>query len=151
MIRKDTPMDQKSVITVKDITAIALKERKPGCEKGTLHDDAPVQTALYRVQPGSGVPTHEHAQVYDLFIGLKGVLKFGTRANAGTACSFSNLARSVECRPVCGMSYRIRAKPMRHCSYSFKPRAQSSITCRSRSAKWKPRCRFHQWLAKIPR
>ena len=38
---------------------------------------------------------------------------------------------------------------MRHCSYSFKPRAQSSITCRSRSAQWKPRCRFHQWLAKI--
>jgi mannose-6-phosphate isomerase-like protein (cupin superfamily) len=40
--------------------------------KGMLHEDAPVQTAVYRVQPGSGVPTHVHAKVYDIFIGVKG-------------------------------------------------------------------------------
>ena len=68
-------MAQESVITIHDITSIALKERRPGCEKGILHDDSPVQTAMYRVQPGSGVPTHEHAQVYDLFIGVKGNLE----------------------------------------------------------------------------
>jgi hypothetical protein len=59
-------MIQKPVITVGDITNIALEERRPGCDKGMLHEDAPVQTAVYRVQPGSGVPTHMHAQVYDL-------------------------------------------------------------------------------------
>jgi mannose-6-phosphate isomerase-like protein (cupin superfamily) len=31
-----------------------------------------VQTAVYRVQPGSGVPTHLHARVYDIFVGIKG-------------------------------------------------------------------------------
>jgi hypothetical protein len=62
-------MDQKPVITFEDITGIPFKERRPGCDKGVLHDDPPVQTAMHRVQPGSGVPTHEHAQVYDLFSG----------------------------------------------------------------------------------
>ena len=65
-------MSQKPVIRVEDITNIALQERRPGCEKGMLHEDAPVQTAVYRVKPGSGVPTHLHAHVYDLFIGVKG-------------------------------------------------------------------------------
>jgi hypothetical protein len=44
-------MSQKTVITVEDITNIALEERRPGCEKGMLHEDAPVQTAVYRVSP----------------------------------------------------------------------------------------------------
>jgi mannose-6-phosphate isomerase-like protein (cupin superfamily) len=65
-------MSQRPVVTVEDITNIALEERRPGCEKGMLHEDAPVQTAVYRVQPGSGVPSHLHAQVYDLFVGVKG-------------------------------------------------------------------------------
>lgn len=65
-------MSQKPVITVGDITKIALEERRPGCKKGMLHEDAPVQTSVYRVQPGSGVPTHLHARVYDLFIGVEG-------------------------------------------------------------------------------
>jgi mannose-6-phosphate isomerase-like protein (cupin superfamily) len=76
-------MDQKSVITVEDITGFALKERRPGCAKGILHDDAPVQTAVYRIQPGSGVPTHEHADVYDLFIGIKGVLEIRYEGECG--------------------------------------------------------------------
>jgi mannose-6-phosphate isomerase-like protein (cupin superfamily) len=76
-------MAQKPVITVEDIASIALKERRPGCEKGNLHEDAPVQTAMYRVQPGSGVPTHEHAQVYDLFIGVKGVLEIRYEGECG--------------------------------------------------------------------
>jgi len=68
-------MSQKPVITVEDITNIALKERRPGCGKGMLREDAPVLTAVYRVQPGSGVPTRLHARVYDLFIGVKGNLE----------------------------------------------------------------------------
>jgi mannose-6-phosphate isomerase-like protein (cupin superfamily) len=68
-------MSQKPVITVEDITNIALEERRPGCAKGLLHEDAPVVTAVYRVQPGSGVPTHMHGWVYDLFIGMKGHLE----------------------------------------------------------------------------
>jgi mannose-6-phosphate isomerase-like protein (cupin superfamily) len=70
--RKGSSMSQKPIITVEDITNITLEERRPGCEKGMLHEDAPVQTAVYRVQPGSGVPTHVHAKVYDIFIGVKG-------------------------------------------------------------------------------
>ena len=65
-------MSQKPVITIEDITIIALEERRPGCEKEMLHEDAPVQTAVYRIKPGSGVPTHLHARVYDLFVGVKG-------------------------------------------------------------------------------
>ncbi|HEX7230813.1 MAG TPA: cupin domain-containing protein [Candidatus Binatia bacterium] len=77
-------MAEKSVIAIEDVTTFALKPRRPDCEKGLLHDDVPVQTAMYRVQPGSGVPTHEHAQVYDLFIRIKGVLEIryeGERGN----------------------------------------------------------------------
>jgi hypothetical protein len=35
-------MSQKPVITVEDITNVALEERRPGWEKGMLHEDAPV-------------------------------------------------------------------------------------------------------------
>jgi hypothetical protein len=45
-------MSQKPVVTVEGITNIALEERRPGCEKGVLHEDGPVLTAVYRVQPG---------------------------------------------------------------------------------------------------
>jgi mannose-6-phosphate isomerase-like protein (cupin superfamily) len=68
-------MSQKHVVTVEDITNIVLEERRPGCKKGVLHEDAPVLTAVYRVQPRSGVPTHMHARVYDLFIGVMGNLE----------------------------------------------------------------------------
>jgi len=71
-------MSQKAVITIEDITNIALKQRRPGCEKGVLHDDPLVQTAIYRVPPGNGVSTHLHARVYGLLIGLK--------ASTATAC-----------------------------------------------------------------
>ena len=77
-------MAQASVVIIHDITDFALKQRRPGCEKRNLHEDAPVQTAMYRVQPGSGVPTHEHAQVYDLFIGVKGVLEIRYEGECGT-------------------------------------------------------------------
>jgi len=68
-------MSQKPVITVEDVTNITLEERRSGCAKAMLHEDAAVQTSVYRVRPGSGVPSHEHTQVYDLFIGLKGDLE----------------------------------------------------------------------------
>jgi mannose-6-phosphate isomerase-like protein (cupin superfamily) len=76
-------MSQKPVITIEDITNIELEERRPGCRKGMLHEDALVQTAVYRVQPGSGVPTHLHARVYDLFIGVKGTLEIRYEGQCG--------------------------------------------------------------------
>lgn len=76
-------MSQKPVIKVEDIMNIALEERRPGCEKGMLHEDPPVQTAMYRVQPGSGVPTHLHTRVYDLFIGVKGELEIRYESQHG--------------------------------------------------------------------
>ena len=92
-------MSQKPVITVEDLTNVALEERRPGCEKGLLHEDAPVLTAVYRVQPGSGVPTHLHARVYDLFVGVKGNLEYAMKASTAMGCScqarrvLSNAAR----------------------------------------------------------
>jgi mannose-6-phosphate isomerase-like protein (cupin superfamily) len=77
-------MSQKTVITVEDITNVALEERRPGCAKGMLHEDAPVQTAVYRVQPGSGVPTHLHARVYDIFVGMKGNVEIRYEGQNGT-------------------------------------------------------------------
>ena len=68
-------MSQKPVISVEDITSIAFEERRPGCDKGVLQEDAPAQTSVFRVQPGSGVPTHLHSRVYDLFVGVKGELE----------------------------------------------------------------------------
>jgi len=53
LLTKDASMAQKPVITVEDITNIALEERRPGCEKGVLHEDAPVQTAVYRSSPAA--------------------------------------------------------------------------------------------------
>ena len=86
-------MSQKPVIMIEDITNIALKERRPGRDKGVLHEDAPVQTAVYRVQPGSGVPTHLHARVYDLFVGVKGNLEIRYEGQTAMACSCSSPAR----------------------------------------------------------
>ncbi len=68
-------MGQKSVITVDDITRVNFESRRPGCEKGVMHVEGPVQTAVFRVAPGSGVPTHLHSHIYDLFLGAKGVLE----------------------------------------------------------------------------
>ncbi|HSL78287.1 MAG TPA: cupin domain-containing protein, partial [Pseudolabrys sp.] len=76
-------MSEKPVVIVEDITNIPLQERRPGCEKGMLHEDALVQTAVYRVQPGSGVPTHFHAQVYDIFVGVKGNLEIRYEGHHG--------------------------------------------------------------------
>ena len=68
-------MGQKPVVTVDDITRIAFDARRPGCGKGVLHEDGPVQSAVFRVAPGSGVPRHLHSRVYDLFVGVKGELE----------------------------------------------------------------------------
>ena len=77
-------MGQKPVITVEDITNIAFEELRPGCEKGVLQEDAPAQTGAFRVQPGSGVPTHLHSRVYDLFIGVKGELEIRYEGQHGS-------------------------------------------------------------------
>ncbi len=68
-------MGQRPVVTVDDITQVALEARRPGCEKGVIHVEGPVQTAVFRVAPGSGVPVHLHSQIFDLFFGIKGLLE----------------------------------------------------------------------------
>ena len=133
-------MAQKPVTTVEDIAGIALKGRRPGCEKGNLHEGARVQTAMYRVQPGSGPDTRAYASLRPFHRSEGSSSKFGMRANAVMAYSFSSPAHSVECRPVCVTNYRIRAKQMRLVFCSSKPLNQSSTTCRCRSAQWRPRC-----------
>ena len=60
---------------VDDITRIAFTPRRNGCDKGVMHEAGDVQTAVFRVAPGSGVPRHLHSRVYDLFVGVKGLLE----------------------------------------------------------------------------
>lgn len=68
-------MGQRPVATVEDITHVEFESRRPGCEKGVIHVEGPVQTAVFRIAPGSGVPSHLHSRVYDLFVGIKGLLE----------------------------------------------------------------------------
>jgi len=68
-------MAQKPVVMVDDVSKIDFASRRPGCEKGIMHEEGEVQTAVFRVAPGSGVPRHLHSRVYDLFVGMKGVLE----------------------------------------------------------------------------
>lgn len=76
-------MGQGPVVTIDDITRIAFQSRRPGCEKGVMHEDGPVQTAVFRVGPGSGVPAHLHSRVYDLFVGVKGLLEIRYEGQQG--------------------------------------------------------------------
>lgn len=68
-------MGQHPVVMVEDIKRIDFASRRPGCEKGVIHEDGAVQSAVFRVAPGSGVPRHLHSRVYDLFVGVQGVLE----------------------------------------------------------------------------
>jgi quercetin dioxygenase-like cupin family protein len=68
-------MGQQPVVTISDMTAVSFASRRPGCEKGVVHEDGPVQSAVFRVAPGSGVPRHLHSRVYDVFVGVKGLLE----------------------------------------------------------------------------
>lgn len=68
-------MGQQPVVTVDDITQIDFTARRTGCDKGVMHEDGAVQSAVFRVAPGSGVPRHLHSRVYDLFVGVKGLLE----------------------------------------------------------------------------
>jgi mannose-6-phosphate isomerase-like protein (cupin superfamily) len=76
-------MDNDSVITFEDITKIALRELRPGCAKGVLQQDAPAQTSVFRVQPGSGVPAHLHSQAHDLFVGIQGAVEIRYEGQSG--------------------------------------------------------------------
>jgi quercetin dioxygenase-like cupin family protein len=64
-------MIQLPVIIIEDITNIVFKELRPGCGKGVLQEDAASQASVFRVRPGSGVPTHRHSHTRDLFLGIK--------------------------------------------------------------------------------
>jgi mannose-6-phosphate isomerase-like protein (cupin superfamily) len=66
---------QRPVVTIEDITVGSFESRWPGCEKAVMHVEGPVQTAVFRVAPGSGVPGHLHSRVYDLFVGVRGYLE----------------------------------------------------------------------------
>lgn len=68
-------MSQKPVVMIDDVTNIDFVSRRSGCEKGIMHEEGEVQSAVFRVAPGSGVPRHLHSRVYDLFVGMKGLLE----------------------------------------------------------------------------
>ena len=68
-------MGQRPVVLIDDMTQAEYEARRPGCEKGVLHVEGPVQSAVFRVKPGSGVPCHLHSGTFDLFIGVRGLLE----------------------------------------------------------------------------
>jgi mannose-6-phosphate isomerase-like protein (cupin superfamily) len=74
---------QKSVIAFEDITSVTFEELRPGCAKGVLQEDARSQTGVFRVQPGSGVPSHLHSRTNDLFLGVKGEVEIRYRGRLG--------------------------------------------------------------------
>lgn len=141
--REIRSMSQKPVITVEEITQIALQERRPGCEKGVLHEDTPVQTAVYRVQPGSGVPTHLHARVHDLFIGMKGQLEIRYEGEDGSGVFVLKPGGFCRMPPGGGTNYRIRARRRKRSSCSCKRRSSVSIMSRRPFARLRQRCRSH--------
>jgi mannose-6-phosphate isomerase-like protein (cupin superfamily) len=70
-----------------------------------LHEDVPVQTAVYRVKPGSGVPTHLHARVYDLFVGVKGDVEIRYESQPGNGVFV--LKPGAFCRMAPGVRHEI--------------------------------------------
>ena len=72
---KGIDMGQQPVVKIDDITKVDFASRRAGCEKGIIHEHGAVQSAVFRVAPGSGVPRHLHSRVYDLFVGVKGMLE----------------------------------------------------------------------------
>ena len=68
-------MAQKPVVAIDDITRVDFQSRRPGCDKAVMHEDGPVQSSVFRVAPGSGVPRHLHSRVYDIFVGIRGLLE----------------------------------------------------------------------------
>jgi hypothetical protein len=134
-------MGQKPVITIDDITRIELEERRPGAERGVLQEDASSQTVVYRIQPGSGVPTHLHSRVYDHFVEVKGEL-----ASTETAHWCSSPAVSAACRPACGTKSRIAVKPTKRFFWLPIRRTKVMISCRCRFARWIQRCRSRRGL-----
>ena len=68
-------MAQKPVVAIEDITRVDFQFRRPGCDKAVMHEHGAVQSAVFRVAPGSGVPRHLHSKVYDIFVGIKGLLE----------------------------------------------------------------------------
>ena len=74
--RKDDLPGPETVVTVEEITNIALEERRPGCEKGVLHEDAArANGGVPRRSPAEGIRRTCMRRVYDLFISMKGNLE----------------------------------------------------------------------------
>ncbi len=76
-------MGQRPVVTIDDLTHADYESRRPGCDKGVLHVEGPVQSAVFRVAPGSGVPCHLHSRAFDLFVGVKGLLEIRYEGQRG--------------------------------------------------------------------
>lgn len=76
-------MGQRPIVTVDDLTHVEFEARRPGCEKGVVHVEGSVQTAVFRVAPGSGVPSHLHSRIFDLFVGFKGLLEIRYEGQRG--------------------------------------------------------------------
>lgn len=101
-------MAQKPVVAIDDITRAEFQVRRPGCDKAVMHEDGAVQSAVFRVAPGSGVPRHLHSKVYDIFVGIKGLLEIryeGQHGNGifelrpGSFCAMPPGVKHEVCNP----------------------------------------------------
>ena len=76
-------MRPRPVVQIEDIARVDFESRRPGCEKGVLQVEGSVQSAAFRVAPGSGVPVHLHSSVFDIFVGVKGLLEIRYESQQG--------------------------------------------------------------------
>ena len=100
-----------------------------------------MQTAVYHVQPGSGVPTHLHARVYDLFVGVKGNVEIRYEGQHGNGVFV--LKPGAFCRVPPGVRHEL-SNPSKTDETVFllaKHHRKVSITYQRRSARLRQRCR----------
>lgn len=68
------------MIGIHDPTGLRFLERRAGCGKHVVNEDAAFQLSIYRLEPGAQVPGHVHSQSHDIFVGVKGEVRIETPA-----------------------------------------------------------------------
>lgn len=76
-------MAQEPMVMIDDVRKVAFSSRRPGFEKGVMHEDPSSQASAYRVAPGSGQRGHLHSRAYDLFVGVEGEVEIRYEGQAG--------------------------------------------------------------------
>ena len=68
----DARRTARTLVAVGDSTLVPFLERRPGCAKHVVNEDAAFQLSIYRLEPGARLPAHSHTRSHDIFVGVKG-------------------------------------------------------------------------------